>query len=551
MPPPTAFFARLAGVTLLYVATAKAGLLLAVVGHTVTLVWAPSGIALAALLAYGYRMAFGVAIGAFIANAWSELPLAAAAGIAAGNTLEALAGAFLLLRLAGFRNALDRRRDVFALILLAAVCATMLSAFVGVATLSLGKVIAAGDYATVWLKWWLGDMMGVLVAAPPLLVWLSRTRPRLSPAKAFEACCLAVALTAVSLNIFGAPELAVQGFYPASLAVFPFIIWGALRFDQWGASLVTLIVSLLAVWCTTHGTGPFVVAEPVDSLVRWCAFAIVLAVTGLLLAASVAEQRRAQVELKSSHDQLEQRVLARTRDLAQTNIDLRKEMTERRRLEASLIRISEEQQQNMGRELHDGLGQQLTGLALFSATLRHRLEEQALPEAELAGRIVEQVHQATAVVRSVAHGLYPSELEFDGLPAALARLAEDTLSLQGLRCTFQSDAGVQVDDALVAINLYRIAQEAVHNAVKYSRASELRIALTQSQGRHQLVVSDNGIGMNLATSQRGRGIGMHSMRYRASLLGGHFDIAPNAPSGTTIRVTYPDQKVQSEQQHGA
>lgn len=170
--------ARVVVVFLLYVATAKLGLMYTVVGNSVTLAWPPSGIALAAILVYGYRLVPGIALGAFLANAWTGVPLLTACGIAIGNTLEALTGAFLLNRLAQFRNSLDRLRDVFAFFTLAATCSTMISAGIGVVALALGGVIPLSDYGGVWLKWWLGDMMGILVVAPPLLVWLSHPHPR-------------------------------------------------------------------------------------------------------------------------------------------------------------------------------------------------------------------------------------------------------------------------------------------------------------------------------------------------------------------------------------
>lgn len=549
--PVIPFVARLTGVAFLYAAAAIGGLSYAVVGSSVTLVWPPSGIALAVLLAYGYRLSFGIALGAFLANAWTGIPLPVAAGIALGNTLEALLGAFLLHRLAGFRNALDRRRDVLALIVLAAIFSTMLSAFVGVAALALGGIVSFGAYASVWVKWWLGDMMGVLVVAPPLLVCLSHPRPVLSPRKAVEALGLGAALLLVSYKIFGAPELAGHGYYPAALAVFPFVIWGALRFDQLGASLVTLVVSILAILGTSQGTGPFVVDQPVESLVRWCTFANVVAVTGLLLAASVAEQQRAQADLKSSHDELEQRVVERTRDLAGSNVDLQREMAERRRLESELIRVSEEQQKAIGQELHDGLGQQLTSLALFGAILQHKLAERAQPEAVAARRIVALIDQAIAMTLSMARGLYPVVLESDGLPAALEQLADHTSSLQGMTCVFRADPGLRVSDPLVAINLYRIAQEAINNALKYSQANQLRIDLARLDGTHRLSISDDGIGADPERIWHGQGLGMHSMRYRASLLGGAFVVERNTLGGTTIAVIYPDPEGHREQQHAS
>jgi integral membrane sensor domain MASE1 len=153
MPLTPSFFGLSVGVTLLYVATAKAGLAHAIVGSTVTLAWAPSGIALAALLLYGWRMALAVALGAILANAGTGIPLLAAGSIALGNTLEAVAGAWLLVRLPGFDVGLRTRRDILALVVLAAFFSTMASASVGVATLAVVGTVSAQDYGTAWVKW--------------------------------------------------------------------------------------------------------------------------------------------------------------------------------------------------------------------------------------------------------------------------------------------------------------------------------------------------------------------------------------------------------------
>jgi len=531
------FFLRLTGVALLYFAAAQAGLMFAVVGSTVTLAWPPSGIALVAILVFGYRIAFGIALGAFLANAWTGLALPLAAGIAMGNVLEAMAGAFLLQRLAGFRNTLERRRDVFALIILAAICSTTISAWVGVASLTLGGIVAFGDYASVWLKWWLGDMMGVLVVAPPLLVWLTHPRPIFSSLKTVEAVSLLAMLLVVSYTIFATPEWAGRGYYPASLAVFPFVIWGALRFEHWGATLVTGVISALAIWGTSQGTGPFAVGSPVDSLVGWCIFVNVVAVTGLLLAAASTEQHRARAEIKSAHDELEQRVRERTEALAQTNAGLQQEMAERKRLEAALIQVSEAQRKSIGQELHDGLGQHLTSIAFFGAALQQKLLDSA--QADAAQRIVELVNQSIDMTRQVARGLYPAALESQGLPAALEQLADNTRSLKGMRCVLRADPEARVSDPLVAIHLYRVAQEAINNAVKHSQARHLRIDLACDNGHHRLSVSDDGIGFDPERIEPGHGLGMHSLRARASLLGGCLEIARNTQGGTTVAVIYP------------
>ncbi len=533
------FFARSTGVALVYAAAAIAGLHFAVVGSTVTLVWPPSGIALVALLAFGHRMSFGIALGAFLANAWTGIALPLAAIIAVGNTLEAVAGVVLLKRLADFHDALDRRRDVLALIVLAAFLSTMVSAVIGVFALSLGGIVSLDDYASTGFKWWLGDMMGVLVVAPLLLVWLNQAPPALSPLKAVEALCLAVSLALVSYLIFATSELTGPEYYPTSLAVFPFVIWGALRFEHWGAILVTLVASTLAIMGTIQGTGPLVVDLPVNSLMGWCVFANIVAATGLLLAASIAEQKHAQAALKRSRDELEQRVRERTQDLADANAALTQEMAERRRAETDLIRISEEQKKSLGRELHDGLGQHLTSLSLFSATLQHTLAARALPEASMALRISNLADQAIDLSHAMVQGLYPSVLESGGLTAALEQLAEHTRLVQGVPCTLRADTNVQVPDPLVAINLYRIAQEAIHNAVKHSKASSLQISLTHIHDKQQLSIRDDGVGITRQRVNVAQGIGFHTMRYRAHLISGQFAVKTHSPGGVTISVTYP------------
>lgn len=539
--------ARLIGVTAVYAAAAKVGLMYAIVGSTVSLVWAPSGIALAALLVFGWRMMFAVALGAFLGNAGTGIPLLAACGIAAGNTLAAMVGAWLLLRFPRFDIGLNTRRDVFAFIVLAAILSTTLSALVGLATLALAGAVAAQDYASVWLKWWLGDMMGMLVVAPPLLLATRVTLRAPSPREVAEALGLMTLLLMVSVKLFGAPEFDAGRYYVAPLAVFPFLIWASLRFGQLGASLVTLVFSLIAVWGASRGTGPFMTGQSLPDLVQWCAFTIVVAVTGLVLGASVAGQQRAQVDLRRYLQELEQNVAARTHDLVAINSDLHKEMAERRKLEIALIRVSEEQRRAIGSELHDGLGQHLTSLALLGAGLRQKLVERAQPEAEAIVRIEKLIGEAAAMNRSAAHGLYPVALEHGGLIAALERLADDVNGLEAIKCLVHVGPDVQVNDPLVAINLYRIAQEAINNAVKYSQARQITIELLRVDGEHRLTLHDDGIGLDAQPARVDSGMGMYSMRYRASLMGGILQVTNNIPRGTTIAVTYPILEGQLEQ----
>lgn len=526
-------------VALAYYAGAKLGLAYAVVGGAVSLVWPSSGIALVALLVMGFAVAPGIAIGSILANLSVGVPLPVAAVIGLGATVAALTGAILLKRVAGFHITLDRIKDVLAFIILAATVSTAVSAMIGAAALSGGGLVPVTEYGAAFLKWWLGDMMGVLVVAPALLSLLTYPSPIRSAKQTVEACGLTVAILWVSYLIFGAPQLAGHGYYPAALAIFPFIIWAALRFDHLGASLFTLMVSIVAIWGTTHGTGPFAAESPVDSLVRWCAFANVVAVTGLLLVAAHAQEKRIHILLQASHIELERRVQERTQELERANNELKQEMARRRLLEAELIRIGDQQQRLIGRELHDGLGQHLTSLGFYCATLNQNLQKQSHPAAADAAAIVELVRQASRMTRKVAHGLDPIAMESGGLTVALQGLVQTTCALNGMDCTLRIGSNVDLLDPPMQINLYRAAQEAVNNALKYSNGHHIWVELEREGKMQRLSISDDGVGVDLEQMERASGLGLHNLRHRASLLGGSCTVNRNALGGTTVAISYP------------
>ena len=528
----------MAAIAVVYVIAARFGFLYSIVGASVTLAWLPSGIALAALLRYGNRVWPGIALGAWLAHAWIGVPIWSVCGIAAGNTLGAITGAFLLTRVVRFHPALDHLGDVFALSGMGA-CSTLVSAAIGSFCLALGRVIPWADYGWSCLIWWMGDYTGVLTATPALLAWGTPLSLRPSALQVIEAAGLSAALGIISHAIFGVPELAGHGYYPPALAVFPFVIWGALRFGQRGAASVTLIAALFAILGTTHGTGPFAVPSPVDSLIRWWAFATLCALTGLLLAASGAERRRAEAALRQAREELEQRVEERTRDLLRTNQELQDEMATRKRLEGEIIRISEEEQKRLGQELHDGLGQHLTGVAFLSRALEEKLSAESLPASDAVQEILQLVNQAIGTTHSLARGLYPAVLDTGGIISALEQLAIHTKQLYGIECDFRGDSAPGIADPLVRINLYRIAQEAIHNAVKHGKATEIWIELSAPEGRYRLSIRNDGVEFDPQVLEKSRGLGQHIMRYRASLIGGSLAFHKDPKGGTLVTVSVP------------
>ena len=289
--------------TAAYFGAAKLGLTMAFVAEQVTAVWPPTGIALAALLLFGYRLWPGIALGAFLANVTANAPLGTAAGIALGNTLEALAGAWLLRRLVGFDNALERVKDVLGLVLLAAGLSTMVSATIGATSLCLGGVKPWTAYAALWSVWWLGDAMGNLVVAPLLLTWAGWHRLPWRPRRVAEAGALLLGLAAVSLLTFAGPS-ALPSFPPLAYTVFPFVIWAALRLGQPAATLATFVAAGLAIGGTVSGQGPFAAPTIHESLILLQIFLAVVSVTTLVLAAVSVERERAREAARQGRDEL-------------------------------------------------------------------------------------------------------------------------------------------------------------------------------------------------------------------------------------------------------
>jgi PAS domain S-box-containing protein len=210
-----------------------------------------------------------------------------------------------------------------------------------------------------------------------------------------------------------------------------------------------------------------------------------------------------------------------------------RDITERKQLEAEVLHISEREQQRIARDLHDGLGQLLSGTVHLANVLQLELAEQALPEAAEALRITELLNEAVAETRSLAHGLYPVGPEPNGLTVALSQLAARTRELFKVRCTFQCGKAAPVNETTTATHLYRIAQEAVANAVKHGRAERIEIALTANPERIVLTVRDDGCGFPPGPASR-KGLGIRIMQYRAAMMGGALALHEKRGQGTAV-----------------
>src|SRR5256886_227017 len=279
---------QIAAVAVAYYAAARVGLLAAVAQSVVSSAWPPSGVALAALLLLGLRLWPGIALGAFLLNWTAGVSAAGAVGIATGNTLEAVAGAWLLGRMMDFRPSLERARDVIALVVVGALASTTLSATLGVARLWASGAVAPDALRRLWFVWWSGDALGDLLVAPLLLTWARAARPAV---RRLEAAGLLAALLLLTALLFRNPFAYVY-------AVFPVIVWAALRFGSGGTTAATAVVASLTIWYTLRGLGPFVASAPTENLALLQTFLGLTAVTGLVLAAVVTERVAAERALE-------------------------------------------------------------------------------------------------------------------------------------------------------------------------------------------------------------------------------------------------------------
>jgi integral membrane sensor domain MASE1 len=279
-----------------YVVAAKFGFTFAFATKQVTAVWPPTGIALAALLIWGYRVWPGIWLGAFISNALTSEPTWAAAFIATGNTLAPVFGNFLLRRV-GFDNTLNRVRDVILLAVLGAGVAMIISATNGVTSLALARIVPWATFLSVWWVWWVGDAMGVLFVAPLLLTWIAGfgTKER-SEGSLPELALFGVTLLAASWTSF-------LSSYPLRFSVYPWIFWSALRFRQRETAAAVAVVGAVAIWATTHGRGPWTSGSLDLRLVQVASWMSIFALSGLILGAVSAEKRAARAALQTILEQ--------------------------------------------------------------------------------------------------------------------------------------------------------------------------------------------------------------------------------------------------------
>lgn len=297
---------HLAAFTLLYFLAGKLGLALASIHPSASAVWPPTGIALAAALLFGLRVWPAILLGAFLVNITTAGSIATSAGIAAGNTLEALIGARLVNRFAAGIDAFQRPQSVLRFALVIALAATV-SASVGLLSLYAGGYAEAARAPGVWFTWWIGDTVGALVFTPFILVW-ARARKDAVTGSPVEAVALGLAIAGVTGLVFSYRE-------PVGYALLPLVVWASVRFGRRGAATAALAISAIALWGTVQGLGPFATDSPNRPLLYLEVFVGSVMLTSLVLAAAIRGREQAEAALRRSYEELEGQVRKRTASL--------------------------------------------------------------------------------------------------------------------------------------------------------------------------------------------------------------------------------------------
>ena len=305
----------LCNIAAIYFVAGKLGLKLAVFHQSATPVWPPTGISLAAFLLFGYWVWPSIFLGAFAVNMTTAGSIATSLGIATGNTLEGLLGAFLINHFAGGQEVFTRQHDTLKFVLLAALLSTTVSATLGVTSLSLAGYAEWEAYNAIWMTWWLGDAVGALIVTPAIVLWVTEYAVKWSRHHLLEMGVSLTLLCLITVMVFHSGQAMTAPNYPLGFLMLSILIWTAVRLGSRATATAILLCVGIAIWGTLRGFGPFARGSPNESLLMLQAFMAVIAVTALALTVGVSEQKRGEQALDQLNQTLERRIQDRTNTL--------------------------------------------------------------------------------------------------------------------------------------------------------------------------------------------------------------------------------------------
>lgn len=415
------------------------------------------------------------------------------------DAVETLTAAFGLSYAFGGPPQLNSLKALGKYAFFAVLLAPFAGAFFGAAT-------SHGEYPTGWGIAFLSQALGYLTLMPAIFGWINnRFAWRRAPfSRYLEAIGLIVGLTVCGYFSLVAPSSIV----PAVLTIVPFLLWAALRFGTTGVSSATIAVAFLAVWGALHGYGPFVAPQPAHNIPSIQVFLLFVAAPFMVLAVLAEEEQQTKREL--AHER------------------------------SRLIEAQEEERTRIARELHDDFCQRLAMLSLKTEKLRNAwyTSKPPLVDAQL-DNVRQECADLANDVQQMSHTLHPSILDNLGLAMAVRNLCREVSEQSGAVVTFTDGDTPDYLPREVALSLFRVVQEALRNAIKYSGQKQFEVRLHATAAGVELEVSDRGVGFDVASAKKTSGLGLISMRERVHLVNGTIQIDSKPNAGTRIRVTVP------------
>jgi len=509
----TVTFAVITGIAF-YLGT-RVGFALTPNGQPNSAFWPPNAILLAALL-LSPRTVWWILVVAmvpphFAAQYQAGVPIWTAAFWLLTNTSEALIGAFCITRLINPRTAFESVRGVSMFVLFGVLIAPLATSFLD----------AAGVVLTGWGRGYLSlgaerfwtNALAELTIVPAIVVCASNGGRWIKNAgfiRYCEAGLLGLSAVLATFLVFGFEPVSpsttpVLLFVPLAL-----LLWATARFGSGGLSLCLLVISVTAIWYVVHGRAPFPSASVRQNVLALQILLCTVVLPLMFVSALMTEARQTQESL---------RLMAR-----------------------NLIDAQEQERARIGRELHDDINQRLALLAIELG----QLQDYPADVASRVQQIRQRIDEISRDVQSLSHDLHPSKLEYLGVVAGMRSWCNEFAERQGMEIDFETDVSSRIP-AEVGVCLFRVLQEALHNAAKHSGVKHIEVRLAERSHAVHLMVSDSGTGFDLEPAMLGKGLGLTSMRERVRLVDGTIFIESKAMGGTTIRVCIPFDSAQTSQ----
>lgn len=531
---------RVVGLALVYFAVCKLGLMLAIVHPSATALWPGTGIALAAILLFGYEVWPGIFIGALAVNLTTAGSVLSSLGIAFGNTLEAVLGAYLVIRYANGRHVFKRAEGIFKFFFFACVVATTVSATIGTESLVLAGYGRGVHWEALWLTWWLGNMTGAILVTPCIVLW---STPAL--ATRYSRPILLQTAALVSLLVVGA--IVFSGFfspaaqdYPLKFLCIPFVVWVGFESRPREAALAVLAFSAVAIGSVLPALKG--VPLPNESLLVIQIFLSIAAITGLLVSLTVSERNRNEDVLREAKTQLEERVRERTGELEDRVARQERAELALRDLSSRMLQAQDHERRRIARELHDSTGQSMVALGMLLANVRKKAGSntdvsQQLDEGERIVRVVSDD------LRTTSYLLHPPLLDEMGLSAGLRFYIEGFQERSKISVRLNMTENLKRLPEDLELMIFRVVQECLTNVHRHSGSPSVEIGLSNSNDKITLEIRDHGKGMSSeklaqVTGTGAAGVGLRGMVERVRVFGGELEIISDE-QGTLVRATIP------------